>query len=210
MGICYIIGAMEHTFAFQPRNGDYVIAADSGYRHLMAKGIKPDLVVGDFDSLGYVPEGEQVVRHPVQKDDTDTMLAVKLGLSKGYNRFLLLGGMGGRLDHTIANIHVLAYLMNHGAKGALVGERETVILFQNSTVSFDAEGTVSVFAYGGRAAGVTLEGLQYPLTDATLTTDFPIGVSNVFTKAPARISVRDGCLLVIWDGGIDKTDWLGV
>jgi len=212
MGICYIIGAMESAFPFQPKAGDCIIAADGGYRHLRAAGLKPDLVVGDFDSLGYVPEGEEIVRHPVRKDDTDTMLAVKLGLARGYDRFLLLGGLGGRLDHTIANLHALAYLMNHGARGCLMGKSESAILFRDRSVFFYPEGreTVSVFAYGGIAMGVSLEGLEYPLTNAVLTPGFPLGVSNAFTGAPAKISVEQGCLLVIWQDGIDRTDWLEV
>lgn len=208
MGICYIFGAAECSRRPQINKGDFVIAADGGFRHL--NGIKPNCVVGDFDSLGYFPENENVVRHPIHKDDTDTMLAIKMGLDRGFDKFAVFGGLGGRLDHTIANIHGLAYLAEHGARGCLVGEGESVILLKNDSVVFsgDAEGTLSVFAYGADARGVTLTGLEYPLENATLTCQFPLGVSNACIGAPAMITVEDGRLLIVWSGQIGHTDWL--
>lgn len=107
MATCYIYGAMPCGSTEKLEEGDLLIAADGGYAYL--QGQKPDLVVGDFDSLGYVPEGEQIIRHPVQKDDTDMLLAVREGLKRGYRKFVLYGGIGGRLDHTIANLQVLAF-----------------------------------------------------------------------------------------------------
>lgn len=208
MAICYIIGAMENRRAICAGPTDYIIAADGGYAQL--HGVKPDAVVGDFDSLGYVPANEKICRHPVHKDDTDMMLAVKIGLDRGYKKFVILGGLGGRLDHTIANIQVLAYLDAHGAKGCLLSESENVLLLKNDAVSFsrDAAGIVSVFAYGAPASGVTLEGLEYPLCDATLTCDFPLGVSNAFTGTPSRITVKDGSVLVIFQDDLCKSDYL--
>lgn len=206
MSICYLVGAMETRFPIRRKPGDMVIAADSGYRSLLSLGIRPDLVVGDFDSLGYVPTDVESVCRPVRKDDTDMMLAAREGLARGHDRFMLVGGMGGRLDHTIANLHVLAWLAEHGAKAALAGPKENALLLKNDKAEFHAgvTGTVSVFAWGGTAKGVTLENLEYPLKDAELRCDFPLGVSNRFTQAPAKISVQDGMLLVLWSGGIDK------
>ncbi len=207
MSICYIFASLPFGPLPAIGLGDFIIAADAGYRQL--GGIKPDLVVGDFDSLGFVPEGETVVRHPVRKDDTDTLLAVKLGLSKGYRQFIILGGIGGRLDHTVANLQTLAYLVAHGAKGCLVGEGESALLLQNSSLRFapGQTGTISVFALGATALGVTAEGLDYPLESATLTCDYPLGVSNAFTGEPARIGVEQGRLLVIWSGRPGTTDY---
>jgi len=204
--ICYIVCALPQEQPFSPNSGDLVIAADAGYRQL--GGIKPDYVVGDFDSLGYEPEGERILRHPAEKDDTDTLLAVKLGLSLGYSAFVLLGGVGGRLDHTLANIQTLAYLHARGAKACLVGKDETITILEGGTLRFRAglSGVVSVFAYGERATGVYERGLQYPLTDARLTDDFPLGVSNAFTGAPAEISVEHGRLLVLWGAGLADSD----
>ena len=167
-------------------------------------------MVGDFDSLGYVPEGERIVRHPAEKDDTDTLLAVKLGLSLGYRVFELLGGVGGRLDHTLANIQTLAYLHARGARACLVSAEETIAIIERETLRFRAglSGVVSVFAYDKIARGVYERGLQYPLTNATLTDDFPLGVSNAFTSAPAEISVERGRLLVLWNAGVEHSDFI--
>jgi len=158
-------------------------------------------IVGDFDSLGRLPEGSNVIRHPVEKDDTDMMLAVKTGLDRGCGVFLLYGGLGGRLDHTYANLQTLEYLALRGASGFLLGDGMAVTVLHEASLSFPAgrRGTLSVFCPGGGARGVTLTGLHYPLRDAVLTSSFPLGVSNEFTGAPARVSVREGSLLLMWE-----------
>ena len=148
---------------------DIVIAADGGLRHTESLGIRPDIVLGDFDSLGYVPQSSE--RHPVEKDDTDTMLAVKRGLSLGCREFLFYGSLDGpRLDHTVANFQTLAYLNDHGARGTLVGLRQQVTLLKNGSMTFPkrAGGDISIFAFGGRAEGVTIRGLYYTLEKGTL------------------------------------------
>ena len=206
MKTCYIFCALPVNSLPEIDSDDLVIAADAGYKQL--GGIKPHLVVGDFDSLGYVPREESVVELPVRKDDTDALFAVKLGLSRGFRRFVLLGSVGGRLDHTLANIQALAYLTTRGARGVLTGSGETVAMIQNGALRFSGtpEGIVSVFAYGGTAKGVTEENLAYPLDRATVTTDFPIGVSNEFTNQPACVTVEEGCLLIVWNGSYLETD----
>ncbi len=206
MKTCYIFCALPVNSLPEIDSDDLVIAADAGYKQL--GGIKPHLVVGDFDSLGYVPREESVVELPVRKDDTDALFAVKLGLSRGFRRFVLLGSVGGRLDHTLANIQALAYLTTRGARGVLVGEIEKITMLQNGSLNFfgTPEGIVSVFAYGGTATGVTEENLAYPLDRATVTTDFPIGVSNEFTNQPACVTVEEGCLLIVWNGSYLETD----
>ena len=198
--ICYIVGAMAKSLPDISRENSFVIAADAGYKALQQVNIKPDLVVGDFDSLGQVPEGENIVCHPVMKDDTDMMLAVKLGLERGYTRFHIYGGMGGRTDHTIANIQTLAYIAGRGASAFLFGDGEVMTVIKNSTLSFPSgsEGTVSAFAIGGKAVGVYESGLLYSLENAELTPDFPLGVSNEFTGKAAHIKVENGMLLVVW------------
>lgn len=204
--VCTIVCALPLAVPPEKQPGDLVIAADAGYRNL--GGVAPDYVVGDFDSLGFVPEGERVLRHPPEKDDTDTMLAARLGLSLGYRTFLLLGGLGGRLDHTLANIQTLAFLRANGAKACLAAQGETVTLIENETLRFRAglSGTVSVFAYGASARGVFERGLKYPLTNAHLTDDFPLGVSNAFTGAPALVSVLQGRLLVLYGANAEDSD----
>lgn len=206
--VCYIVCALPQNHMLSPAPGDLVIAADGGYAHL--GGIRADLVVGDFDSLGYVPAGENVVRHPAKKDDTDTMLAARIGLERGYRAFVLLGGVGGRLDHTLANIQTLAFLRENGARAALLGESETITLIQNESLLFRAglSGIVSVFSYGAVATGVCERGLAYALDDATLTDTNPLGVSNAFTGEPASVSVREGRLVVLYAGLPSDSDLL--
>ena len=182
----------------EPR--DFIIAADGGLRHTRQLGLTPDAVLGDFDSLGYVPEGAMV--HPVEKDDTDTMLAVKLGLERGLRRFLIYGGMDGkRLDHTVANFQTLAYLAEHGAVGFLVGRDYLACVIKNGQLRFPegCRGNFSLFCLGSDAHGVSIRGLYYEVEDVTLTSSFPLGVSNHFTGAPAEISVGDGALLALWE-----------
>lgn len=199
--ICYIVGACPPgPMAFAQGRPSLIIAADQGLRHLERAGIVPDLIVGDFDSLGQVPLGENVIQHPVEKDDTDMMLAVKTALGRGCRTFVLYGGIGGRLDHTYANLQTLAYLSDHGARGYLLGDGFAATAWQDGTLDFPAglTGTVSVFCPGEKAEGVSIEGLYYSLRDAVLTSGFPLGVSNQFTGVSARVSVRKGTLLAMW------------
>ena len=202
MGKCIIFCAGEFdTLAEWACAQDYVIAADGGLRHTEKAGLFPDAVLGDFDSLGYCPEGANVF--PVEKDDTDAMLAVRQGLGLGYRDFVLYGGLDGpRLDHTVANFQTLQYLADHGAAGYLVGRNHIVTVVKDGELVFPAgmEGTVSVFCMGSDARGVTLRGLYYPLENGILTAGFPLGVSNHFTgEQEAHIRVESGSLLVLWD-----------
>ena len=179
---------------------DYILAADGGLSHVQKLGIKPHGIIGDFDSLGYIPQDAQVF--PVEKDDTDSMLAVKKGLELGYRRFEIYGALDGdRLDHTIANLQTLTFLSRHGAVGYLVGLKYMVTTLQNGALRFseDAEGILSVFCLGAKAEGVCLENLKYNLENATLTGDFPLGVSNHFIGQEAKVSVADGILTILYD-----------
>ena len=175
-----------------------VIAADGGLRHTDALGLRPDVILGDFDSLGYVPEGAVV--SPVEKDDTDAMLAVRLGLEKGCDRFVLYGALEGeRVDHTLANFQLLLFLKAHNAKGWLVGDKQIVTaLWEKQDYPARAEGTFSLFALG-TGTKVTLAGLKYELSDGTLQPDFPLGVSNHFVGKEVTVAVEQGSLLIIWD-----------
>ena len=179
---------------------DFIIAADGGLRHTQLLGIRPDVVLGDFDSLGYVPADSMV--HPVEKDDTDLVLAVRLGLERGFREFWFYGAMDGpRLDHTIANLQALGYLTGHGAWGYLIGADYIATCVRNGALWFPstAKGILSVFCQGADAAGVTLRGLKYGLENGTLTADFPLGVSNHFVDREATVAVKEGTLLCLWD-----------
>lgn len=198
--ICYVVGA--GTFYgkdFAPHNGDLVIAADGGYRTLTERGVPINLVVGDFDSMGSRPDHPNVVDLPVEKDDTDMMAALRMGLERGFQVFRLYGGTGGRVDHTLANLQTLAWLSRQGCRGTLVGDGWSATCITDDCLEFDEtyRGLISVFCMGERAEGVWLHGLKYPLRDAVLTHDFPLGVSNEFTGVASRISVSRGTLLVV-------------
>ena len=201
MGKCIVFCAAGFDTLVQPiETDDVIIAADGGFVHTQKLQITPHIVLGDFDSLGYTPQAANVF--PVEKDDTDAMLAVRQGLGLGCREFVLYGSLDGpRLDHTVANFQTLQYLADHGASGYLVGTEYLVTVVKDGSLFFPAgaEGTVSVFCMGVDAEGITLEGLYYPLENGTLTAGFPLGVSNHFTGAAAEVSVKKGSLLVMWD-----------
>ena len=201
MGTCLIFCAAEFDCLAAPIGPeDYLLAADGGLAHLQKLGLSPNGIIGDFDSLGYTPAGAEVF--PVEKDDTDAMLAVRKGLELGFRDFVIYGGLDGpRLDHTIANFQTLQFLADHGATGYLVGQDYIITVIRDGSISFGAEaqGIFSLFCLGPDAHGVTIQGLHYPLENGTLTSGFPLGVSNHFVGKPAKITVRDGSLLALWD-----------
>ena len=200
MGKCVIFCAGEFDGLVQPIDQtDLVIAADGGLHHVGSLGITPDIILGDFDSLGYVPTGSTVF--PVEKDDTDAMLAVREGLNRGYRDFLLYGGMDGpRLDHTIANLQTLCYLAAHDARGSLVGMDFTATVIKDEKVEFspDCAGIFSIFCFGSDAC-VTIRGAKYNTEHTVLTAAFPLGVSNHFVGEPAQITAHSGTVVVLYD-----------
>lgn len=195
---CCIIGAGPVASLPIPK-GALVVCADGGLSSAARFGVTPDLLVGDFDSLGSVPQGENVIVHPVEKDETDSFLALQLGLARGCDRFVFYGCLGGRLDHTLANIQHLQYLAEHGAEGVLVGEHETLTVIKDGCLRFPADrtGGVSVFSLSDKSAGVTIKGLHYEAENVTLTNGFPLGVSNRFEGREAEICVKNGVLLIM-------------
>lgn len=197
---CYIFGAGSfYGLTGCPQPGDYVIAADGGWKACQQVDVVPDLLLGDFDSLEQVPVFENIRRVPVEKDDTDMMLAVKEGLERGETEFHLYGGMGGsRTDHTIANMQTLLFLARRGATGWLHGNKEVYTAICDGSMTFPAreKGILSVFCLGSDAVGVNIQGGQYPLRDAVLTAEFPLGVSNHFVGVPITVSVTSGILLL--------------
>lgn len=204
MSVCYIVGAGEFTPRdLSPAADDFVIAADGGYRALCGIGLKPNLLMGDLDSFGDYPLPSDVPleRFPVHKDDTDTGIALAHGWSLGYRQFALYGGSGGRVDHLLANFQSMVHYSRLGGELKLVAQDYDAWTVTDGTLFLPerSAGTiVSVFAMGERAEGVTLTGLAYPLERATLSCDFPIGVSNErLDGIPASVSVEKGTLLVL-------------
>lgn len=183
------------------REDDCFIAADGGLRLAERLHVTPHLLVADFDSF---PEenvrldaSAEVIKLPVEKDWTDTMAAAMLGLEKGYTEFLILGGIGGRLDHTIANMAVLLYLLKHGAVCWMADERNRLRLYLPGqyTIPVSKGFKFSLFPYGDKVEGITVKNAQYPLENACLTSDVPLGVSNEFLEKPVEISFNDGILM---------------
>lgn len=201
-GICYIIGAGQiDELILEPSEHDFVIAADAGYLHLTKLVAVADLVVGDFDSLGARPHHPNVVQYPREKDQTDMMLAVDEGLRRDFKKFVLLGGLGGRLDHTYANIQTLSYIAKNSACGYLLGGGTAVTVIKNGRISFDSDkrGVISVFCCGESAHKVTISGLKYELKNAVLEGAYPVGVSNEFTGCKSEITVLNGSLIIMWE-----------
>ncbi len=182
------------------KDAQLIICADAGIVHAENAGIVPDIILGDFDSYsGDLDKHSNVIKLPVEKDDTDTMYAVKLALKKGCDEFVLFGALGGRLDHTIANIQTLKFLQLNNAFGRIVSENNIVFLLSTSSIAVKKkEGfKLSVFAYGDKCRGVTLKNVHYPLDNYTLDNTFPLGVSNEFEGEEAFISVDEGDLLIL-------------
>lgn len=177
---------------------DYYIFCDCGLRHADDLRIIPDLIVGDFDSYNR-PETEiEMIVLPTVKDDTDTVYAVKEGLTRGYKEFLLIGCVGQRLDHTLANVSILQMLDKNGAKGVIVDDYSEMELVKDEVVriplTFAYFSLINIY---GNAKGITISGAKYPLANAEITTDYQYGVSNEVTGNEATVSVDDGALLLI-------------
>lgn len=182
-----------------PQEDAWILCADSGLLLAQRMGITPNLVLGDFDSLGTLPEAPYY-RAPVEKDDTDTVLAVRYGLEKKCRRFVIYGALGGRFDHSYANIQTLLFLHQHGASSVLVGEKDLLMLqTAGTTVEYPKrEGfTFSVFALTPQCEGVSIHGVKYPLENASLTMYHPLGVSNEITECCAVLHIDHGILLIV-------------
>lgn len=179
---------------------DWVVACDAGYRNCQALQVQPNVVVGDFDSAPQ-PEWGQVIALSAEKDDTDTHYAARMALQKGCDAVLMLGALGGwRLDHTLANLATALYLEEQGAAVLLADEHTEVrILLAGQCLELNREDWAyfSLFSIKGKAEGITLHGAYYPLDDAALDADMPLGVSNAFAAETVQISLKKGSLVVV-------------
>jgi len=210
---CIIITSWQSALlkeSFDFRKDDYIICADGGYYHARAEGILPDLIVGDFDSsdfahinedLSYsgISHGCRIVRTAAEKDDTDTMICLKYGLDHGFDEFFAIGGLGGRLDHTLANLQAMSYAVDHGKTIWFFDGKNRATLRNPGRLSVNkAEGYyISLFSYGEYCEGVCIQGVKYPLNNHRLDHSFPLGVSNEFLDETAEISHTHGKLLII-------------
>ncbi len=186
-------------------DGAYVVCCDGGLSHAKALGILPDCIVGDFDSAKqevvdfFLDKKIPVRTFPTHKDETDMELGLDAAMEAGATEVVIFGGIGSRLDHTLANVHYLLYLLRHGVKAKLVNEHNVVQL-TDGVVQLEGKAgdLVSTLPLSPQVTGITTKGLEYPLTDATLTLDDRlIAVSNVMLSSQAEISVQEGYLLVM-------------
>ncbi|WP_155105152.1 thiamine diphosphokinase [Tropheryma whipplei] len=201
MGVCYIYGAGEHfTPPEEVGMHDLVIAADGGLMQLKKHGARIDLYVGDLDSIESIPINIDRVILPREKDKTDMMQAALIGAERGFRTFCIFGGTGGRLDHTIGNIQLLAELTNMGYSVFIVGKYDVVTAIRNNEIYFPSHftGNISIFPHSGDASGVYEEGLKYALNNAHIPGTFN-GVSNEFVGVKSRVAVESGMLLVVYE-----------
>ena len=183
---------------------DFFIFCDGGLSHAGGLGINPDVVVGDFDScdandLEWWKKQSEIIQLPREKDDTDTLFAVKLAVERGYNDFVLLGAMGGRFDHALGNISILLYLNGLGKKALLIDDYSVMQIVGNKPLYIeDACSYFSVLTVAGDVSGVNIKNAKYPLENARLTCDFQLGISNeVLPGKVAEVSVASGRVLVV-------------
>ena len=201
-GRCVVLGggpiAEEEIALLRP--DDTLWAADAGLLAARRFGLKPDLCLGDWDSCPQ-PQGiPDLITLPTEKDDTDTNYAARLIVERGFGEVLLLGCIGGRLDHTIANMNTVLWLTRCGVRCWMVGQGSAVSALHEGTLRLPRQENCyfSIFAADGTAEGVTLTGMKYSLERAKITASFPIGVSNEIQEDWGEVSVEKGSLYLIY------------
>lgn len=203
MNRCVIIGGADirnYTLIRSYfRHDDFVIYCDCGLKHQESLGVIPSLIIGDFDSHPKPKDLNNVIVLPVEKDDTDTIFAVKEGIRLGYNDFLLLGATGGRQDHNLANIYSLLYLAKHGKNAKIIDDySEISIISPGQVVRIPNNWRFfSLLNISGTARGITIKGAKYLLDNAEILPEFQYGISNEVEGQEAQISLKEGTLLLV-------------
>lgn len=200
---CVIVGGADiNNYGFIREKlcaDDYVVFCDSGLKHLPHLHAKPSLIVGDFDSHDNPLLDTETIVLPREKDDTDTVYAVKEAIKRGFDDFLLIGVAGARLDHTLGNVSVLLYLDSLGKKGCIIDDYSEMEIVSERPVSIcDEYSFFSLLNITGCAKGITINGAKYPLADAEISCEYQYGISNeVLPGEKAVVSVKCGKLLLI-------------
>ena len=203
---CVIVGGASigdyETVGAMLRLDDYVIYCDCGLRHMDGLGAEPDLIVGDFDSYSNPEMETQTIVMPCEKDDTDTVFAVKEALRRGFEDFLLIGVVGERLDHTLGNVSILLMLDSEGKVGTIIDDYSEMEIVSDRCempcIIDDSYVYFSLINISGTARGVTIRGAKYPLENAEITCEYQYGVSNeVLPGCTAEVSVGEGRLLLV-------------
>ena len=201
MSTCLIITGGDYNDLPKDISYDRVIACDLGFEYAKKMNITPDVVLGDFDSYDIEKvkaEGFLPIVYPSKKDDSDTVLAIKHAISKGFDDIVITCALGGRTDHLLANIQALVYAKEQGANATIIGDKETITVIskEEKTIEGKPGGHLSVFSAGGNAEGVSIRGVKYETEDVTLRDDYALGVSNSFTAPETSIACKKGTLLV--------------
>lgn len=206
MSVCYIFsgGVMNDgdIDAFSLPEPDFVICADAGYVYALRYGFEVDCLMGDFDTLGRLPEAERVkeiLKFKCEKDDTDTMLAARLAVERNFDRIYIFGALGGRFDHTFSNIQTLNFIASHKKQGIIISENEYITVLCEGSYTFEKKDgySFSAFSLSDNTEGVCEKGYKYPLENAALSYDFPLGVCNEILSEKAEISFSKGRLLIV-------------
>ena len=192
------IGRYDHIRACL-RADDFYVCCDSGLKHREGLGIVPDLIVGDFDSYENPHLETETIILPCEKDDTDTVFAVKEALARGFQEFLLVGVIGGRLDHTLGNVSLLLMLHAQGKTAAAVDDYSELEIVSELPVQISGRyAFFSLLNISGTAQGITIRNAKYPLEDAEITCEYQYGISNeTLPGRIAEVSVRRGRLLLV-------------
>ena len=202
---CIIVGGADISnydrINAQIRSNDFVIFCDSGLKHMEKLTVKPSLIVGDFDSHENPHLDVETIVLPCEKDDTDTVFALKEAIERGYTEFLLIGVIGARLDHTLGNVYILEYLDEFGLKGKIIDDYSEIELVSREPAYIeDSYAFFSLINITGMAKGITIENAKYPLNDAEIICGYQYGVSNeVISGQTVKVSVKEGKLLLIKD-----------
>ena len=197
--LCAIISGGEYTRLDKINEAEYIIACDRGFEYAKRENLQPDLILGDFDSYsGALPDNTEILKLPVEKDDTDTMSAARQALNRGYKNIRIYCALGGRLDHLTANVQTGAFIAQNGARCELIGRDAVIYIFSGGSIKLEERlgWSLSLFALSNEVHGVCISGAKYTLEDATVTNTFPIGTSNEW-RGDVEISAKDGILAVM-------------
>lgn len=181
---------------------DYLICADGGANYARELNIKPDIIIGDMDSITVETRAFfkeiNFLRYPPKKDETDTELAIAHAIKMGASKVTILGGLGSRMDHSLGNIYLLKRFMDVGIEAEIVNENNRIRLIGKTTwFQFPIGTIVSILPIGGDVDGLTITGFEYPINERQMTIDKPYGISNVTNKNMQNIAFKKGMLLIV-------------
>lgn len=196
---CIIIGAGNfQNEMIKKDKDDLLICADAGYSYVKDMNIEIDLLVGDFDSLSTIPSNINIYKLPKVKDETDLYIAIEEGIKRGYREFQIFGALGGRIEHSIANIQIISKLATQNIKAKLIDQNTIVEILTEGTYIYnkEMEGYLSLFSLSEKSV-LTIKNLKYELTEHEITYLFPLGIDNEFIGRESVINIHKGLVLSI-------------